>query len=97
REQAVTRRQALEVALDPEGHTLLLRRPGRAGDESVQARRAVSPLLRLDADPALARVTFLPHGLSSGGRFRIEAPGRRAYMIAVDPLTGRVTTRRGGS
>ncbi len=97
REQAVARGQALEVTLDREGHTLLLRRPGRDAEEGAQASRAVSPLLRLAADPPAGRVTFLPQGMSSGGRFRIEAPGPRAYVIAVDPLTGRVTTQRSAS
>src|SRR6266851_7761778 len=94
REQAVTRQQALEVTLDPEARVLLLRRPGRDGEARVQASRAVSSLLRVEADPAMPRLTFLPHGMSSGARFTIEAPGPRAYVITVDPLTGRVTTQR---
>jgi len=96
REHAVARGQALEVTLDREGHALL-RRPGRDAEEGVQASRAVSPLLRLAANPLRSRVTFLPQGMSSGGRFRIGAPGPRAYVITVDPLTGRVTTHRGAS
>jgi len=97
REQAVTRQQALEVTLDREARVLLLRRPGRGDEAGVQASRAVSPLLRVEADPAMPRVTFLPHGMTSGGRFTIEAPGPRAYVITVDALTGRVTTQRGAS
>ncbi len=97
REQAVTRGQAVEVSLDRDGRALLMRRPGRDGDEGVHASRRVSPLLRLAADPSLARVTFLPHGMSSGGRFRVEAPGPKAYVITIDPLTGRVTTLRDAS
>jgi hypothetical protein len=34
--------------------------------------------------------------MSTGARFAIEAPGARAYVIAVDALTGRVSTRRAG-
>jgi general secretion pathway protein H len=94
RAQAVTRQQALEVTLDPEARVLLLRRPGREGEARVQASRAVSPLLRVETDPAMPRLTFLPHGMSSGARFTIVAPGPRAYVITVDPLTGRVTTQR---
>lgn len=97
REQAVTRRQALEVILDPEARILVLRRVGREGDTPVQASRALSPLLRIAADPPAPRVTFFPHGMSSGARFAIEAPGARAYVITVDALTGRVSTQRGGS
>ena len=94
REQAVTRRQALEVTLDPETRVLLLRHPARDGAAGGQARRAVSSLLQVEADPAMPRLTFLPHGMSSGARFTIEAPGPRAYVMTVDPLTGRVTTQR---
>jgi general secretion pathway protein H len=94
REQAVARQQAIEVTLDPEARVLLLRRSGREGETGVQASLAVSALLRVEADPAMPRLTFLPHGMSSGARFLIEAPGSRAYVITVDPLTGRVTTRR---
>ena len=96
REQAITRQQTLEVVLDPQAHALLLRRADRGGTPLVQASRAVSPRLRIGADPASSRVVFLPHGMSTGARFAIEAPGPRAYVIAVDALTGRVSTRRAG-
>jgi general secretion pathway protein H len=94
REQAATRQQTLEVTLDPETRVLLLRRAGREGEAGVQASRVVSSVLRVASDPAMPRLTFLPHGMSSGARFTIEAPGPRAYVITVDPLTGRVTTQR---
>jgi general secretion pathway protein H len=94
REQAITRQQALEVILDPEARVLLLRRAGRDEAAAVQASRALSPLLRIEADPASPQVTFFPHGMSSGARFAIDAPGPRAYVITVDALTGRVTTQR---
>jgi hypothetical protein len=70
------------------------RRAGREGEAGVQASRVVSSVLRVASDPAMPRLTFLPHGMSSGARFTIEAPGPRAYVITVDPLTGRVTTQR---
>ena len=94
REQAATRQQTLEVTLDPEARVLLLRRAGREGEAGVQASRVVSSVLRVASDPAMPRLTFLPHGMSSGARFTIEAPGPRVYVITVDPLTGRVTTQR---
>ena len=98
REQAVTRRQALEVVVDRDAHALVVRRAGREGEAGVLGSRAVSPRLRIEADALSApRVTFLPHGMSSGARFAIAAPGSRAYVIAVDALTGRVSTRRAGS
>ena len=96
REQAITRQQALEVVLDQGAHALVIRRAGRDGAGPVQASRVVSPRLRIGGDAAARRVVFLPHGMSSGARFAIEAPGPRAYVIAVDALTGRVSTRRVG-
>ena len=95
REHAVSRQQAMEVRVDDETHTLVMRRAGHTGEAAVQATRAVSPLLRIEADPA--HVTFLAHGMSTGARFAIAAPGSRAYLITVDPLTGRVSTERRGS
>lgn len=96
REQAVTRQQALEVVLAPGARVLLLGRPGQEGNQTAQASRVVSPRLHIGADAASSRIVFLPHGMSSGGRLAIEAPGPRAYVITVDALTGRVTTQRGG-
>lgn len=96
REHAVVRQQALEVRVDDEAHTLVMRRTGQAGEAGVQAARPISPLLRIVADPPAA-VTFLPHGMATGARFAIATPGPRAYVITVDPLTGRVHTSRSGS
>jgi general secretion pathway protein H len=97
RDHAVSRQQALEVRVDDETHTLVMRRTGQAGEAGVQATRPVSPLLRIAADPPPATVIFLPHGMSTGARFAIGTPGSRAYVITVDPLTGRVHTSRSGS
>ncbi|HUM15636.1 MAG TPA: GspH/FimT family protein [Candidatus Nitrosotalea sp.] len=92
REQAVSRGQRLEVVIDGEAHALVLRRPAR--EDGTLSSRAISPLLRIAADPTLRRVTFLPHGMSSGGRLMIEGAGAHPYVITVDALTGRVTTAR---
>jgi prepilin-type N-terminal cleavage/methylation domain-containing protein len=97
REQAVSRHQALEVQVDGERHTLVMRQAGQAGEAGVRATRAVSPLLRIAASPLPPHVTFLPHGMSTGARFAIATPGRRTYVITVDALTGRVSTERTGS
>jgi general secretion pathway protein H len=97
REQAVTRRQALEVVVERDAHALVVRRAGLEGEAGVLGSRAVSPRLRIEAAALSPRVTFFPHGMSSGARFAIAAPGSRAYVIAVDALTGRVSTRRAGS
>jgi prepilin-type N-terminal cleavage/methylation domain-containing protein len=97
REQAVSRGHALEVRFDHDAHTLVVRRADRDADAGVLGRRVVSPALRVDAGPAPARVIFHAHGMSSGARVLIAAAGARSYVIAVDPLTGRVRTRRAGS
>ncbi len=97
REQAVSRHQALEVQVDGESHTLVMRRAGQAGEFGVRATRAVSPLLRIAARALPPHVTFLPHGMSTGARFAIATPGPRTYVITVDALTGRVSTDRPGS
>jgi type II secretion system protein H len=89
REQAVTHNRAHEVRVKSEEGIVEL----RAGD-SVTATRRLAAGVRVTADPPAARlVTFLPTGLSSGARLRVEMAGR-AYLITVDPLTGRVATRR---
>ncbi len=98
REQAITRQQPYEVVLDPTVRALLLRRASDESVGSIEASRHLSPLLHIEAEPASTRrITFLPQGPSSGGRFRIEAPGPRVYVITVDVLTGRVTTQRSDS
>jgi len=99
REQAVTRNRAYEVRVDPEAGVLVLmtlsETPEAKGGGTVQATRRLAPPVRIEADPPLRRtVTFSPQGLSSGGRFRLEAPGPRVYIVTVDPITGRVVTRQ---
>lgn len=92
REQAVTRRETQEVRVDPEARVVVLRAPG---SDKVRLSRRLADGLRIEATPPTAlTVKFLPHGLSSGGTFRIEMPGRRVYVVTVDPLTGRVVNRR---
>lgn len=94
RERAISQHRALEVGIDGDGRTLVL----RTGEEDVRAVRRLSPLLRIEGDPPQARtVTFFAYGLSTGARFRLEAPGPVVYVVTVSPLTGRVSTRRGES
>ena len=91
REQAVTRREAQEVGLDPETRTLVIR---VEGSRFVRSSRSFSYLLRIEPDPPTARtVRFQPQGLSSGGTFHLLAPGDRRYVVTVDPFTGRVSSR----
>ena len=99
REQAVTRGQAHEVTLDAARGVLLVRRAGGESIAGGETRRHLSSRLHVVPEPGsiLQPITFLPHGRSSGGVFRVEAGGSRAYLITVNPLTGRVSTRRADS
>lgn len=98
REQAVTRNRGYEVRVDSKAGVLVLSPSGTNGTGDapiVQATRHLAAPVRIEADPPLRRtITFSPQGLSSGGRFRVESPGPRVYVITVDPITGRVVTRR---
>jgi prepilin-type N-terminal cleavage/methylation domain-containing protein len=91
REQAVIRGEVQQVRVDPESRTLAL---WVEGSKSASSSRSFSYLVSIEPDPPTAKtITFRPQGLSTGGRFLLEAPGRRRYMVTVDTLTGRVSTR----
>lgn len=95
REQAVTRGEAQEVRLDPESRTLVI---VGEGSPAIRSSRSFSYLLSIQPDPPAARtVRFQPQGLSSGGTFQILAPGARRYVVTVDALTGRVSSRLANS
>lgn len=94
REQAVTGQRTIQVSLERDAHSLLLRHAGRDGQEGAPTRRAFSALLRVDGTAIPAAIVFLPQGMSSGGRLTVETTGPRRYIVSVDPLTGRVTTQR---
>ncbi len=90
RERAITHNRAYEVEVKTEEGVIELRT-----GETVLAIRRPAPGIRVTLDPPTSRtVTFLPQGLSSGAQLRVEGPGRRTYLVTVDPLTGRVATRR---
>ncbi len=92
REQAITRRAAHEVRVDPESRQLTLI---AVSSESPHARKQLSSRIRISAEPPQARVvTFSPQGFSSGASFRLEGQGGRVYRVTVDPLTGRVSSLR---
>ena len=93
REQAITRREAQEVGVNPHAHLLTLK---AAGTEGARASRRFSPRIAITADsPTGLSITFTPRGLSSGGSFRLVGADGQAYRVQVDPLTGRVTNARG--
>ena len=90
REQAITHNRPYEVRVRA-GDGVIDLRTG----ETVLASRRLALGVRVIADPPTSlTVTFLPQGLSSGARLRVEGPGNRAYLVTVDALTGRVATRR---
>jgi prepilin-type N-terminal cleavage/methylation domain-containing protein len=95
REQAITSGVPLEVRLLPESRTMVI---AVAGSDAVRSSRGFTTLLSVEADPPSATsVTFHPQGLSSGGLFRILAPGERQYVVRIDALTGRVAYRASDS
>lgn len=96
REEAVTRGRTHAVTLDTDRRALLVRRLGGESTPGTERRRQLSSLVQVapTSGPVLAPITFTPQGRSSGGALRIEAVGSRVYVVTVDPLTGRVTTKR---
>ena len=91
REQAITRGEAHAVRLDPETRSLAIT---VGGSDAVRSTRSFTYLLAIEPEPPDAReVQFAPLGFSTGGTFRILAPGNRYYLVTVDPLTGRVSSR----
>jgi general secretion pathway protein H len=92
REQAITRGEPQEVSVNPEPPGLTLR---TRGSGAIRTRLDLWKQLRVRAEPATATsVTFFPQGPSNGGRFQLEAPGARRYLVTVEPLTGRVAAQR---
>src|ERR1700746_757258 len=90
REQAVTHNRSYEVRVRAEEGLIEL----WTGD-AVRSTRRMAAGVNIAADPPSAPViTFLPQGSTSGGRLRVEMPGRRGYLVTLDALTGRVSTQR---
>jgi hypothetical protein len=101
RERAITQDTPYEVEIDADARTLTMR-PAQAGPpiepDRPRLTRRLSGVVRIVAEPPWIRtIRFQRHGFSSGGRIRIEAPGTVVYEVAVDPISGRVTTRRDSS
>ena len=90
REQAITRRRAERVVVEPDARRLTL----VVGEDTIDATR-VFPA-RLDIEPATPGglvVRFDPEGTSSGGAFRLASSGA-IYRVTVDAATGRVRSAR---
>jgi general secretion pathway protein H len=90
REQAITKEATYEVVVDGDGHALAL----RVGPV-VRATKPLPAALQIQAEGgAPPAITFYPQGRSSGGHLRLVAPGPSVYLVTVDPMTGRVASRR---
>lgn len=90
REQAVATQRPHRVEVNPIEHRLSV----IADESDVRLTRSLARQLAIEAIPPLAlTVTFEPHGVSSGGDFRL-ATGAIVWLVSVDPLTGRVRVSR---
>jgi type II secretion system protein H len=90
REQAVATQRPHRVEVSPADHRLSV----IADEDDVRLTRSLPPQIAIEAHPPLAlSVRFAPQGVSSGGDFRLSS-GSIAYMVSVDPLTGRVRVSR---
>jgi len=86
REQAVATQRPHRVEVSPADHRMTV----IADEDDVRLSRPLSPTLTVEANAPLGMaVRFEPHGVSSGGDFRLGT-GTTAYLVSVEPLTGRV-------
>lgn len=88
RQQAITKGRPHSVVIDPVNHQYALR---ASGEEAPLLSRAFHPSLKVSGDPLT--VTFMPQGLSSGATVQVVGARGRAYMVTVDPVSGRVVSR----
>jgi prepilin-type N-terminal cleavage/methylation domain-containing protein len=90
REQAVATQRPHRVEVSPLEHRVSV----IADESEVRLTRSLARELTIQAiPPPNLSVNFEPHGVSSGGDFRLAA-GAVAYLVSVDPLTGRVRVSR---
>jgi general secretion pathway protein H len=90
REQAVATQRPHRVEVNPAEHRLSV----IADESDVRLTRPLAHQLTIAAMPPQAlTVTFEPHGVSSGGDFRLGA-GATFYLVNIDALSGRVRVSR---
>ena len=90
REQAVATQRPHRVEVSPVDHRVTV----IADEDDVRLTRMLAPQLTIEAGSPLAlAVRFAPNGVSNGGDFRLSSGGI-AYLVSVDPLTGRVRVSR---
>jgi Tfp pilus assembly protein FimT len=90
RDQAVATQRPHRVEISPAEHRLSV----IADESDVRLVRSLPRQVFIQAIPPPAlTVTFEPHGVSSGGDFRLGT-GAIVWAVSVDPLTGRVRVSR---
>ena len=89
REQAVATQRPHRVEVSPADHRMTV----IADEDDVRLTRPLAPTLTVEANAAVMTVRFEPHGVSSGGDFRLGT-GTMVYIVSVEPLTGRVRIAR---
>lgn len=90
RQEAITAREPRAVVVDPAARRVSI----VAGPDGARAAWPLPDELVVRSVPAASlEVRFEPHGVSSGGDFRITAHGRQ-FRVTVDALTGRVRSTR---
>jgi prepilin-type N-terminal cleavage/methylation domain-containing protein len=86
REQAIATQRPHEVVVDPIEHRVAI-----VADEKTIKERSFAG--RFTVETTASTVRFEPHGVSSGGEFRVTS-GAVSYRVTIDSLTGRVKARR---
>jgi len=90
RERAITTQRPHAVQVDPAERRVTV----VADDDDVRTSRLLPPRLSVHAiSSPTPTVRFEPHGLSTGGDFRLVS-GTISYRVTVDSLTGRVRVER---
>ena len=91
REGAIVKREVRVVTVDADQRMIT----DATAENEVRGRRRLPERLTVEADPPTAlSIKFSPEGLSNGWRLRLLMAGGVAYRLTVDPITGRVSSRR---
>jgi prepilin-type N-terminal cleavage/methylation domain-containing protein len=89
REQAMTTQRPYAVVVDPDAHRMTI-----MADDKEVTRKALPPRLSIVANPPpQLTVRFEPHGVSTGGEFRLTSGGI-VFRVSIDSMTGRVKADR---
>jgi hypothetical protein len=90
REGAIVKREVRVVTFDAHQRVIT----DATEEREVRARRRLPDRLSVEAEATDVTIRFSPEGLSNGARLRLVAAGGVSYLLTVDPVTGRVVSRR---